>query len=69
MHKFSSSDSFPKVHPSVSYVGTFSYNFVRFLCDSLSPLVPYDYSYKDTLSFVSQNENANLSKNFLFPTM
>ena len=63
MHQFSSSDSFPKLRPIVSYIGTFNYNLARFLCDLLSPLVPNDYSCKDTFSFVSQSKNANLSKN------
>ena len=39
--------------------------FKRFLCDLLSSLVPYDYSFEDTFSFVSQIKNANLSKKFL----
>ena len=65
MHKFSSSDSFPKLRPTVSSIGTFNYNLARFLCDLLSPLVPNDYSCKDTFSFVSQIKNANLSKKFL----
>ena len=65
MHKSSSSDSFPKLCPIVSYIGTFNYNFARFLCDLLSPLVPNDYSCKDTFSFVSQIKNANLSKKLL----
>ena len=59
------SDSFPKLRPIVSSIGTFNYNLVRFLCDLLSPLVPNYYSYKDTFSFVSQIKNANLSKKFL----
>ena len=65
MHKFSSSDSFPKLRPIVSSIGTFNYNLARFLCDLLSPLVPNDYSCKDTFSFVSQIKNANISKKFL----
>ena len=65
MHKFSSRDSFPKLPPIVSSIGTFHYNLSRFLCDFLSPLVPNDYSCKDTFSFVSQIKNANLSKKFL----
>ena len=65
MHKVSSSDSVPKFRPIVSSVGTFSYNLARFLCDLLSPLVPNDYSFKDTFSFVTQIKNADLSKNFL----
>ena len=54
MHKFSSSDSFPKLRPIVSSKGTFNYNLACFLCDLLSTLVPSDYSGKDTFSFVSQ---------------
>ena len=62
MHKFSSSDSFPKLRPIVSSIGTFNYNLARFLCDLFSPLVLNDYSCKDTFSFVSQIKNTNLSK-------
>ena len=65
MHKFSSSDSFPKLRPIVSSIGTFNYNLARFLRDLLSPLVPNDYSWKDTFSFVSQIKNANLCPKFL----
>ena len=65
MHKFSSSDSFPKLRPIVSSIGTFNYNLAHFLCDLLSALVPNDYSCKDTFSFVSQIKNANLSKKIL----
>ena len=61
MYKFSSSDSFPKLRPIVSSIGTSNYNLARFLCDLLLPLVPNDYSCKDTFSFVSQIKNANLS--------
>ena len=65
MHKFSSSDPFPKLRLIVSSIGTFNYNLARFLCDLLSPLVPYDYSCKDNFSFVSQIKNANLCKTCL----
>ena len=65
MHKFSSSDSFPKLCPIVSSIGTFNYNLARFLCDLLSPLISNDYSCKDTFSFVSQIGNANFSRQFL----
>ena len=69
MHKFSSSDSFPKLRPIVSSIGTFNYNLASFLCDLLSPLVPNDYSCKDTFSFFSQIKNANLPKKFLVSEM
>ena len=65
MYKFSSSDSIPKLCPIVSSIGTFNCNLACFLCDLLSPLVPNDYSCKDTFSLVSQIKNANLSKKFL----
>ena len=65
MRKFSPSDSFPKLCRIVSSIRTFNYNLACFLCDPLSPLVPNDYSCKDTFTFVSQIKNANLSKKFL----
>ena len=65
MHKFSFSDSFSKLRPIVSSKGTFNCNLARFLSDLLSPLVPNDYSCKDTFSFGSQIRNANLSKKIL----
>ena len=65
MHKFSFSDSFPKLHPIVSTIGTFNYNLAHFLCNLHSLLVPNDYSCKDTLSFLSQIKNANLSRKVL----
>ena len=61
MHKFSSGDSFFKGRAIALSIITFNYNFVRFLCDLLAPLVPNDYSCKDTFSFFSQIKNANLS--------
>ena len=57
MHKFSPSDTFPKLRPIVSSIGTFSYDLARFLCDLLSSVVPDDYSCKDTFSFASQIKN------------
>ena len=65
MYKLSSSDSFPKLRPIVSSIGTLNYNLVRLICDLCSPLVTNDYSCKYTFSFVSQIKNANLSKKFL----
>ena len=65
MHRFPSSDSFPKLRPIVSSIGTFNYNLAHFLCDLCSHLIPNDYSFKDTFTFVSQIKNASLSKKFL----
>ena len=65
MHKFFFSDSFPKLCPIFSSIGTFNCNLARFLCDILSPLAPNGYSCKDTFSFVSQIKKTNLSRKFL----
>ena len=65
IHKFSPSDTVPKLHPIVSSIGTSNYDLARFLCDLLSPIVPDNYSCKDISSFVSQIKNANLSSKFL----
>ena len=55
MHKFSSSNSFPKLRLIVLSIGTFNYNLARFLRDLLSPLVSNDYSCKDTFFFCFSN--------------
>ena len=65
IHKLSSSDSFLKHSPIVSYLGNLNYNLARFFCDLLSPLVPDDYFCKDTLSFIYEFKNVNLSCKFL----
>ena len=65
IHKFSSSDSFPKLRLIVSSIGTFNYNLARFLCDLLLPLVPNGYSCKDNFSSVPQIKNGNPSQKFL----
>ena len=65
MHKISSSDTFPELHSNFSSVGTFNYDLARFLFDSPAPVVPKNYSCKDTLSFISQIKNGNVSGKFL----
>ena len=65
MHNFSSNDTFPKLRPIVSSIDTFNYDLASFLCDLLSPVVPDDYSCKDTFTLLSQIKNANLSGKFL----
>ena len=62
---FPHGDTFPKHRLIVSSIGTFTYDLARFLCELLSPVVPDDYSCKDTFPFVSQIKNANLSGKFL----
>ena len=65
MSRFSFSATFSKLCPIFSSIGTFNYVLACLICDLLSPVVPDDYSCKDTFSFVSQIKNANLSEKFL----
>ena len=60
-----SSDTIPKLCLIASPRCTFHYDLACFLCDLLSPIIPGDYSCKDTFSFVSQIKNTNLSSKFL----
>ena len=69
MHKFSSSDSFPKLRPIVTSIGTFNYNLAHFLCNIFSPLVRNDYSCKDTFFLFFKLRMQIFPENFLFPTM
>ena len=59
MHKFSSSDSFPRLRLIVSSVGTFNYNLARFLCDLLAPLLIFLFLKLRMQIF---------PENFFFPT-
>ena len=68
MHKFSSSDSFPRLRLIVSSVGTFNYNLARFLCDLLAPLLINDYSCKDTFFLFLKLRMQIFPENFFFPT-
>ena len=58
-------DTFPKLRLIVSPIGTFNYDLVRFPCHHLSPVLPDDYSCKDTFSFVFQIKSTNLWGKFV----
>ena len=66
-HNNCSSGSFPKLRPVVSSRGTFNYNLARFLYYLLSPLVPNDYSCKNTFPFFLKLIMQIFPGNFLFP--
>ena len=69
MHKFSSHDSFSKICPIFSSIGTFNHNLACFLCDLLSPLVPNDYLCKAKILFllILKLRMNIFPENFLFP--
>ena len=52
MHKLTDSDSFPKLQPIISSLGTYNYNLAKYLCNLLSPHLPEQYYVKDNFTFV-----------------
>ena len=67
MQKFSSCDSYSKLHPIVSSIGTFNYNLSRFLCNLLSPLGSKDYLTKTLFLLFLKLRMQIFPENFLFP--
>ena len=65
MHKLTDSDSFPKLQPTVSSVGTCNYNLAKYLCNLLSPHLPEQYCTKDTLTFLEEVKRVSLVDKFL----
>ena len=65
MYKLTDSDSFPKLRPTVSSVGTYNYNLAKYLCNLLSPHLSEQYCTKDTFTFVEQLKGVSLVDKFL----
>ena len=65
MHKLTDSDSFPKLRPIVSFVGTYNYNLAKYLCNLLSPHLPEQYCTKETFTFVEELKQVSLVEQFL----
>ena len=60
MHKLTDSDTFPKLRPIVSSVGTYNYNLAKYLCNLFSPHLPEQYCTKDTFTFVEELKRVSL---------
>ena len=65
IHKLTVSDSFPKLRPNVSSVGTYNYNIAKYLCNFLSPHLPEQYCTKETFTFVEELKRVSLVDKFL----
>ena len=52
MHKLTDSDSFLKLRPIVSSVGTYGYNLAKYLCNLISTHLPEQYCTKNIVIFV-----------------
>ena len=68
MYKFCTSDSFPKLHLIVLSLGNFNYNLTLYICGSHSPLIPSEYSCKDTFSIISEIKISSMTGNSFFLT-
>ena len=69
IHQPSSSDLLPNCPPIVSSIGTFSCNIARFLCNLLSPIVPNDYSSKNTFLLFFKLRMPIFPENLFFLTV
>ena len=65
MHKSTDSDSFDKLWPIVSSVGTYNYDLAKYLCNLLSPHLPEQYCTKVTVTFIEELKRVSLVHKFL----
>ena len=65
IHKLTDSDSFPKLLPIVSSVGTYNYNLAKYLCNLLLPHLPEQYCTNDTSAFIEKLKGISLVDKFL----
>ena len=55
----------PPFRPIVSSVGTYNYNFAKYLCSLLKPHVSSEFCATDTFSFVKEIQDADFSDMFM----
>ena len=65
MHKLTDSDSFPKLRPIVSSVGTYNYKLAKYLCHLFWPRLPEQYCTKNTFAFVVELKRVSVVDKFL----
>ena len=65
MHNLTDSDSFPKLRPIVSSIGTYNNNLAKYLCNLFSPHLPKQYYTKDIFTFVKELKQVSLVDKFL----
>ena len=59
------SNSLPNFRPIVSFVGTYNYNFIKYLCELLSPNLPNEFCTKDTFTFVEGRKEISINDKVL----
>ena len=58
-------DRIPSFRAVVSSLNTFNYNLAKFLGSLLTPLLPMDYSAKDTFTFIKEIKQVSMSNKFM----
>ena len=59
------SNSLPNFRPIVSFVGTYNDNFIKYLCELLSPNLPNEFCTKDTFTFVEGRKEISINDKVL----
>ena len=52
LHKMTDVDIYPNFRPIISSIGTHNYELAKYLNEILAPLIPSQYSCKDTFTFI-----------------
>ena len=65
LHKLKDDDVKPKFRPIVSSIGSYNYNFSKFLGNLLSPYINMEYTPKDSFTFVKELNEVSFNNKFL----
>ena len=67
LHKQRQHHQKPPLRPFVSSINTYNYKLAKYLCSLFNPLIPNDYTTKDSFSFVEEfhNYSSNINNKFL----
>ena len=65
IHKLNSNKDNLSLRPIISSIGTYNYNFSKFLTDILAPVVPYANCTKDSFSFCEEIKKVRATNKFL----
>ena len=65
LHKLLDHAQTPPLRPIVSSTNAYNYNLSKWLCTLLTPLIPNDYTIKDSFSFVEEFNNLDNNNKFL----
>ena len=64
-HKMTNLSQVPPFRPICSSVGAYNHKLAKYLARILQPLLPDEYSVKDTFSFVSEIQAATISESYM----